>query len=187
MTDILALDVATTTGWARGPVGAIPVCGSITFGGRKESLGDAVFAAAMAWADDLIGTAPTPDIVMVESLLPPDAMRSHTSRQVRDRLAGLHGVIRAVAHKHGVGEVGEAAVGDVRAHFISVRNWRRKAAKLAVMAQCKTLGWAVRNDNEGDACALWSYGCALIDPKNKNALAVLPLFNNPKLKVSAWP
>ena len=44
-----------------------------------------------------------------------------------------------------------------------------------MVARCKRLGWEVRNDNEGDACALWSYGCALIDPKL--AMQVVPLFN----------
>jgi len=184
MTDILALDVASVTGYARGRVGEVPVAGSVSFGGRKESLSDAVFCAAMAWADKLIGAEPRPDVVILESLLPPGAMKSRTSRQVRDRLAGLHGVIRAVAHKHGV-TVSEAAVGDIRGHFISARGLKRKAAKQAVMRQCKVLGWAIANDNEADACALWSYACAVADPKT--ALAVVPLFANPKLKVTIWP
>jgi hypothetical protein len=184
VTDILAIDLASTTGFARGKVGdAFPVCGSVVFGGRRDALGDAVFHAAMDWAFDLLGKS-VPDVVLVESLLPPDAMKTHTSRAVRDRLAGLHGIVRAVAHKLGVGEISEAAVGDVRAHFISTRTLKRKAAKLAVMRQCKALDWTVANDNEGDAAALWSYGCALVDPKN--ALTVVPLFN-PKLKVSVWP
>ena len=38
MTDVLALDIATITGWARGHVGdEQPRCGSIRFGNRDAS------------------------------------------------------------------------------------------------------------------------------------------------------
>lgn len=36
----------------------------------------------------------------------------------------------------------------------------RKAGKAAVMNRCRALGWAVRNDNEADACALWDYAAS---------------------------
>jgi hypothetical protein len=181
MTDILALDLATTTGYARGKIGETPVCGSITFEGK--GLTDAVFCAALNWLGDLVADNP-PDLLIVEALLPPDAMRGSTSRQVRDRLCGLNAIARAVGHRRGVGEISEASVQQVRAHFIGARHLQRKAAKAAVVSRCKSLGWDVANDNEADACALWSYACALIDPKQ--ALAVVPLFN-PKLRVTSWP
>jgi hypothetical protein len=181
MTDILALDVATSTGFARGKIGEAPVCSSIKFGTDD---GDVVFAAAMTWLNEYLAGCGVPDMMIIEALLPPDAMKNETSRQVRDRLAGLHGVVRAVAHKHGVVRIAQAAVGDVRAHFISASKLKRKQAKAAVMAQCKALGWAVADDNAGDAAALWSYGCAIVDPAN--ALTVVPLFN-PKLRVTVWP
>lgn len=183
MTDILALDVATTTGWARGEIGAVPVCGSITFKGRGESFSDDVFMAALEWTHDLIADKP-PDILILEKMLPPDAMKTRTSRAVRDRLAGLHGVIRAVARRQGVGEISEASVGDVRAHFLGERSLRRPDAKRVVMARCAALGWAACNDNEGDALALWSFACGLIDPAG--ALRMTPLFNR-RLKISVWP
>ena len=129
MTAILAIDLATTAGYASGKLGdAAPVCGSITFRGNGANFSDGVFSAAMEWLHDLIAGEP-PDILILEKMLPPDAMKTRTSRAVRDRLAGLHGVVRAVAHRQGVGEISEASVGDVRAHFLGERGLRRLEAK----------------------------------------------------------
>jgi crossover junction endodeoxyribonuclease RuvC len=191
MSDILAIDLATKTGWCRGRVGETPEFGTMNFAAKKKGSkggtdmllsGDSVFAAALDWIGEMLD--PVPDIVIIESMLPPEAMRNKTSRQVRDRLAGLHGVVRAVARRKGVGEISEASVGDVRAHFISQRNLKRDDAKRGVIDRCQLLGWDVANDNEADACALWSFACALIDPKA--ALSVVPLFNK-ALRVSVWP
>jgi len=178
--EILAVDLATVTGFARGFSDDLaPSFGTVKFVGSKRNHGhpgDAnhTFALALQWMTDMIEQNP-PDILMIESMLPPDAMRNQTSRQVRDRLAGLHGIVRACAKRGGVGEISEVSVGDVRAHFIGTRGLQRLDAKRAVIERCKALGWNVANDNEGDACAIWSFAVSLIDPQQ--ALRVSPLFN----------
>lgn len=171
---ILALDVATSTGYAYAKVGETPVAGSTRFGdpGDNENL---VFASALDWISMLLDPQPRPDIVVMEALLPPDAMRGDTSRAVRDRLAGLHGIMRGVAKLRGIGEIATATVGDVRAHFIGDRRAKRVIAKRETMRQCIKLGWRCKDDNAADALAVWSYTCAIIDPKT--ALRVSPLFN----------
>jgi len=116
--------------------------------------------------------------------LPPAAMINQTSRAVRDRLAGLHGVIRAAARRRGIGEISDVGVGDVRQHFIGTRSLKRDEAKKAVIDQCLLLDWRINNDNEADACAIWSFAVSLIDPKQ--ALRVSPLFNR-KLRAVSWP
>jgi hypothetical protein len=172
MTLILALDVATVTGWARGRIGEIPTAGSIRFG--KPGVRDhVIFADAINWLHAELHEPP--DLLIVESMLSPLAMRNETSRAVRDRLAGLHGIVKGVAHLRGVGEIAEASVGDIRAHFIGDRTLKRFAAKQAVMERCRMLGWPCPDDNAGDALAGWSFACALIDPTW--ALQVSPLFN----------
>jgi len=180
MTDILAIDAATITGWARGIVGSAPEHGTVNFG--RADTGDKVFASCLAWISHELELS-LPDQIFIEAMLPPQAMKGHTSRQVRDRLAGLHGVVRAVACKHNI-LVTAVSVGDIRAHFIGARGQGRNVAKTNVIERCRALGWNVRNDNEADAVALWSYACALIDPKS--ALQVVPLFNK-KLRVTTWP
>jgi hypothetical protein len=177
MTDILALDIATTTGWARGLVGCdAPSTGSVRF--RKSSQTGAtdnmVFGACLSWISELLRPEPRPDILIVEAMLPPEAMKGETSRAVRDRLAGLHGVVRGVAHLRGIGEIAHAEVNAVRRHFLG-ESPKRERAKRETIERCKALGWRATDDNSADACALWSFGCSLIDPAQ--ALRVSPLFN----------
>jgi len=178
MTDILALDVATRCGWARGRVGEMPVAGSVRFGGADASA-NAVFAHCLSWLSRELEPEPRPDMVMIESLLSPDAKVGFTNRDVRDRLAGLHGVVRAVAFLRGIYTINEASVGDVRAHFIGDRTLKRAPAKREVMSRCRQLGWTATDDNAGDALALWSFAAALIDPSL--ALRVTPLFGTAKV------
>lgn len=177
---VLGLDVATCLGWARGHVDAVaPACGTIRFGNVRTSAAE-IFGRAIRWAEAYIGGA-KPDILVLEGLLPPEAMHGETSRAVRDRLCGLHGIMLGIAHNSGVGEIVTASVGDVRMHFIGTRSLKRAQAKAEVMAKCEMLGWAVADDNQGDAAATWSYACALIDPKL--ALRGSPLFHR---IVSTW-
>jgi len=173
MTLILALDLATKTGWARGRIGEAPQFGSVRFG-HASSDQNVIFGAALHWCSKFLA-AQLPDALFIEALLPPQAMINKTSRQVRDRLAGLHGIIRAVAQLRGVERIEQCKVGDVRSHFINGRGLKRERAKGETMLQCRALGWNAADDNQGDALALWSYACALVDPVT--AIKTVPLFN----------
>ena len=173
MTMVCALDLATTTGFAFGtPDDKAPAIGSVKFG-TDGALPDAIFCAALTWAQRFF-TEHKFDVVAIERLLPPQAMKGKTSRQVRDRLAGLQGIIRGAARAAGIFEILTVEVGDVRSHFIGIRGTKRGDAKAEVMRRCRLLGWPVENDNEGDACALWSHQVSTINPKL--ALRVSPLF-----------
>src|SRR5262245_14637547 len=174
VSDILSLDIATTTGWARGRVGTAPTFGSINFATRDAS-DNAIFAAALRWLSGFLDEKALPDLIMIEQMLPPSAMRGRTARAVRDRLAGLEGVLRAVAFCRGCYRIETARVTAVRAHFIGEGMLKRNAAKTEVMRACHRLGWNVANDNEGDACALWHFACSRFDPKV--ALQASPLFH----------
>jgi hypothetical protein len=173
MTYVLAVDLAANTGWALGHVGAQPRFGSVRFGDRATH-NNVIFAACLDWTIEILQRE-RPDLLILESLLPPTAKLGHTSAPALDRLAGLNAIVRAVAHRAQVGEIADAAVSDVRGHFIGSRREARAIAKRLTIERCRRLGWSVVNDNEADALALWSYACALIDPKT--ALDVVPLFN----------
>lgn len=177
---ILSLDIATVTGWAKGRVGDMPIGGSIRFG-KRDASNNAIFAHALSWVSRELEPTPRPDILIIESMLSPDAKIGFTNRDTRDRLAGLHGVVRAVAHLRGVYDISEAGVSQVRAHFIGHSNLKRDAAKMLVMERCVELGWSACDNNAGDAFALWSYAAGLIDPEW--ALHLSPLFNR-KLRSS---
>ncbi len=171
---ILALDLATTSGWALGPVGSPPTCGSIKLG-RGDADDAKIFGRALAWLADLLEPQPRPDLVVIEALLPPTAMKGKTSRAVRDRLAGLRGIAKAACFLRGIKSIEEADVGTIRAHFIGDRTLKRDAAKREVLRTCQRLGWAAEDDNAGDALACWSYAASRFDPEQ--ALRVCPLFN----------
>src|SRR5215471_11204309 len=164
VTDILALDLATRCGWARGKIDGVPEAGSILFGN------------ALKWISYLLEPQPRPDVVIIEAMLPPEAKMGHTTRETRDRLAGLHGIVRGVAFLRQIPEIKEASVGDVRHHFIGTRTMKSFAAKRETVNRCIALGWDANDDNAGEALALWSYARSLIDPKY--ALLVSPMFNN---------
>jgi hypothetical protein len=176
--DILALDLATTTGWARGsPDDACPTSGFVRFG-NADSSENAVFAAALGWFAEMFGKEPRPTMLMLERMLPPQAKVGATSTPVRDRLAGLHGVARAVAHRRGIYEIATASALDVRQHFCHDRHVKKQD----VYNKCQVLGWPVTDLNESDACAIWSYACGLIRPDT--ALRVTPMFGKRKMAFS---
>jgi hypothetical protein len=171
---VLALDIATRTGFALGRVGEQPAFGSIRFG-KSSSDDNVIFGAALDWTSRFLEPQPRPDLLALEALLPPTAMGGKTTAAVRDRLAGLHGVIRGVASLRGIARIEDYAVGSVRQHFIGDRKAKRDVAKRETMRRCLQLGWNSVDDNAADALATWSYCCSLIDPRL--ALRTVPLFN----------
>src|SRR5262245_51825237 len=100
MTDVLALDIASKLGFARGHVGdAAPRCGSVRFAkfGASQL---AICGHAMEWAIDTL-TPPLPDIVAIEDLLPPHVTRGRSNVD-HDLLAHLHGIIMGVCFLRGI-------------------------------------------------------------------------------------
>lgn len=163
MTDVLALDIATKLGWARGPIGPDgPQCGSVRFG-KPGASQLAICGHAMEWAIDTL-KPPLPDIVAIEALLPPHVTRGR-SNENHDLLAHLHGIILGVCFMRGVFRVHKYSVNTIRAHFIDLKSCAKGEAKLMVQRTCKSLGWLeAADDDAADACAVWDYQCSLIDP-----------------------
>lgn len=170
--DILALDVATATGWARGRVDdARPSYGSLNFGKDGAST-DQIFARALVWLSGYLA-GDTPDLLIMEAMLPPAALKGRTQRAATERLAGLQAIFRAVARLRHVRRVELVQVPDVRRHFLG-DNPRRIEAKRRTREECARQGWPVEDDNAADALACWSYACARINPRT--ALRTSPLF-----------
>ena len=175
MTTVLALDIASTTGWALGAVGAAtPSCGSVRFAAPGSSHA-AILASCFDWMVELTKDK-RPDIIAIEDLLPFGAARGRTNKKTGDLLGALHGIVRLVAFKRSIFKVHAVSASDVRGHFIDGRTYRREQAKGYVVQKCKALGWLESSDEDAaDACAVWSFQCSRLDPKE--ALRVSPLFN----------
>lgn len=182
MTDVLALDIATTCGWARGQVGDhAPRCGSIAFG-KRDSSQLAICGNALGWAIDTI-RAPLPDIVAIEGLLPPGALKQR-STEAHELLAHLHGIVMAVCMRRGVFKVFKHRLNSIRAHFLHGIPYGTGEAKTVTIRKCRSLGWLeVADDDAADACALWSYQVGLLD--GEQAIRISPLFGKRPMRVSA--
>lgn len=168
---ILALDLASTSGWACGEPGGSPSHGSIQFVSAGASH-EAVFAAALKWMSDMCASN-GPTMVIWEAPMPTSFSRGKTTSSTISLLYGLPAVMGAVAYLRGIYDIRKADTKDVRNHFIG-SNPKRAKAKPMVIRQCRAMGWEVRDDNEADALATWHYMCSLIEPKL--ALQVRPLF-----------
>lgn len=159
---VLTLDLARRTGWALGDVGSKqPRSGSVSFG-TDESSHEATFGNALTWANEKFPEF-APTLIVWESPLAPSFKRGETNIGTTAILFGLPAIIGAVAYLLKI-TARQASVQDVRKFFLG-SNPKRGAAKHLTMMQCRAHGWTVEDDNEADACALWSYTCSILDPK----------------------
>lgn len=172
---VLALDIATVTGWAIGNVGDdAPTCGSVRFAQQGASQ-LAICGRALEWAIETI-REPVPDIIAIEALLPPSVTRGQ-SNEHHDLLAHLHGLIMGVAFMRKVYKVHKYPVQSIRAHFIDLSSCAKGEAKKVVLQRCKSMGWLETSDDDAaDACALWSYQVGLLDPEQ--VIRISPLFQH---------
>jgi hypothetical protein len=168
---VLALDLASVSGWAVGEPGAKPEHGSIRFASAGASH-EAIFAAAYNWTQRMINTY-EPGLIVWEAPMPTSFSRGMTTTNVTTLLYGLPAVIGTASYLRKIYNVRKANTKDVRMHFIG-SNPKRAKAKPMVIRQCRAMGWDVVDDNEADALATHSYMCSLIDPKL--AVAPTPLF-----------
>lgn len=170
MKPVLALDLATITGWAVGEPGMLLAHGMIRFASKGASH-EAIFANAFDWMQDKIGVY-GPALIVWEAPLITSFTRGRTTNDTTTVLFGLPAVIGLAAYKRGIYDIRKAETAKVRRHFIG-ENPKRVLAKRLVMRQCVARGWDITDDNEADAIATWSYMCSLIAPEQ--ALMATPL------------
>lgn len=168
---VLALDLATKTGWAVGCLNDVPRFGSLRFAREGHSMA-AHFAGCAQWLNDMVAVE-TPRLVVFESPLPTSFTFGRTTADTGRWLIGLTAIVEATLYGRGF-DVREASVTDVRRFFLGTNNFKRDDAKLATKRRCIELGWQVGDDNAADACALWLYQCSLLDPRI--AVRHTPLF-----------
>jgi hypothetical protein len=171
--NILALDLASNTGWAFGILGSVqPTFGSVRFG-QAESSHTARFANCLEWTSAFLKRQPETGLVVFEAPLH-FGLRRGKSNAGNDELAfGLAAIVQAVAYLRGVHDVRQARTIDVRRFFLGY-NPKRTVAKRETIGRCHTLGLEVEDDNQADAVATWFYQCAQLQPQF--GLRVSPLF-----------
>src|SRR5262249_28879166 len=143
MTDILALDLATVSGWARGRAGEEPKSGSIRFASEGASHA-AIAAGALRWLIDFTKPEPRPDEVVIEAQVRKPHWKS--SNAANDVTTGLIFLTRAVFFERGVYKFVLVQVTSVR-HFFIGGNPSRDQAKWLTTKKCRALCWDPADDN----------------------------------------
>ena len=156
--NVLALDLATVTGWAYGRPGEVPIFGHLRFVSQGTSRAG-LYRAFRSWLDR--GDGYQPDLIVYESSAVPSIMAGKTNIDTIKTLIGLAEHLEEWAYNRV--ELREASVSQVRSHFIG-RNMKANIAKPMTMERCKELGWNVENHDDADACALWDYQCSFLRP-----------------------
>ena len=148
---ILALDLATTTGWALGEDHQAPAHGRFSLPSCGENYG--VFAAEFwRWlAGRLVRHEPR--LVAYEKPIHLPTDKLHTVR----RLYSLATVTEMVCVAKGV-QVVSYGLDEIRTNFVGPLHRKRFPGrdniKRAVIAECRARGWNPNDDNDADALAL---------------------------------
>lgn len=172
---ILALDLATRTGFALGGINDRTLTsGSVAFGKPGAPPG-AIFSRCRSWVADFVLTA-KPTIVVFEQPLVPMFKVGQTNFSTIRILVGLAAIVEEQLYGSGI-QVSEARVSDIRRHFIGTHKHGRAAAKSMTIMACRRLGWSPVDDNAADAMALWHYQASVLNPRL--AIETSPLFRRP--------
>lgn len=169
---ILALDLATQTGWAYGRPGETPLFGSIRWDGKDRPT---KYRSFRAWLGIQTQRHPT-DLIVFESAAAATTMSGRTTMDTIKLLVGLCEHLEEWSLDRV--ELREARVSDVRAHFIG-GNPKRDVAKAKTMQKCRDYGWDVKNDDEADALALWCFQIAHLRPDIAAKMTPLFAFGRP--------
>lgn len=163
---IMALDLATRTGFAIGKPGGAIRSGSVRLR-DSEDINSRGFRKLGIWLRDQFSVE-MPELVMIEAPLPVGAMidwdggdghrpKFRSNPNTIFFLNGLVSGAHTICGPYGVRCL-EASVQTVRKHFVG--HARPENPKAAVIARCRQLGLMAsqnKDDNEADALALHDY------------------------------
>lgn len=158
--NILSLDLASQFGWAEGKAGEPPRFGSQRFAPVGAST-EEIFAGVIRVVTPRLASF-RPDALVYEEPSLFQLRDGKSTKHIAKILLGIPAIVEGLAKHFGVPIIREASPRDVRKHFIGNGQLPRAKAKAAVVAECKRRGWDVKNDDEGDACAIYDYAAACL-------------------------
>jgi len=174
---VLALDLATVTGFAVGDLAAptastpveaasagalppMPLSGSQRIG--KPGMGDGRFFECFEiWMTDMIAVH-NPDVVIFEA---PIVHSGKINAKTARRLMGLAVLAELIAHKKGVGRILEGNISQIKKHATG----NGRATKPQMIAAARRLGWRPADDNEADALWLLDFAVTILSRKRRAA------------------
>lgn len=167
---ILALDLATNTGFAFGKPDASPEFGSNVLPSTGDDVGRFLLAHE-EFMHNLIDQA-QPDLLLFESpvFYPKTGADGKLvvtqSKASLRKLYGLAGITEMVALKRKV-DCGE--VDNQKAKKVFTGAGGKKGDR--IIGECHSRGWLVNNEDEADACCVWFYGVVTLDEHNGTSFA----------------
>jgi Holliday junction resolvasome RuvABC endonuclease subunit len=159
MKRVFAIDQALHTGWATDmPTGGgRPLCGVWDLKG-----GGADYEAAYVDLEERLLEAIAvhkPDVIVFESPLLVHGDKVITTEDTTRLSFGLASVAGLVAKREGL-EPAEANNMTWKKHFVG----NGRAKKRETQERCRLMGWGSLNNNAADACGIWAYAKAVLDP-----------------------
>jgi hypothetical protein len=144
---VLALDLATNTGWALRSANGQIVSGTISFRPSRYDGGGIRYLRFRSWLDGVAADAAGLGVVHYEEV------RRHLSTDAAHVHGGLLATLTSWCEQHGIPYQG-VPVGTIKRHITGKGN----ADKQAVIAAVRERGFSPADDNEADAIAilLWA-------------------------------
>ena len=167
----MALDISTKTGWAYGRIPAAePLALESAALKPKQPKSGVIYLPpgrnlgfCLSKFEDVllckINTFQPRGLIIEAPILPKGA-----NRDVSLILMSLAGIAEKTAHECGIKWRKSVQPSDIKKHWTG----RGNAKKADMMAKCDSLGWTYETDDEADALAIWSLGCAMLRKECRN-------------------
>lgn len=153
--DVLALDLATNTGWASRREAGVVSFGSFRLPKTGDDVGE-YLSVFHHWLIDIVACFDTEALAVVfEAPILPKT----TGIKVVRKLQGLAAHTEFVCNQLAVSRCMEVNNMSVRKHFIGSGGYKRDEAKRLTVMQCTERGFKPQNDDEADALACLDYAC----------------------------
>lgn len=118
------------------------------------------------------------DRAVIEAPIPERALGSHTNAWATALKFALIGSLGGALRLRQI-DLRFGNIQRVRKFVIGHGNIKSERAKPAVMRVCRALGWTPKNNDEGDAAALWLWACGEVAPRLTPRLDPISLGVNP--------
>lgn len=169
---ILALDPATTVGWAAGEPGSTPQWGSRRFDGKATGQ---VVGMFRHWFNQRCYDLHPTLVVFEAPYVPRPGAAVPMNPAVLRRLLGIVATIEACCWELRI-RCNEVTTLEASRFFIGTQRLKRDEKKLRTIETCRHYGWNVDNDNEADALAIWAMAECSVDPQATLRRGSGPLF-----------
>jgi Holliday junction resolvasome RuvABC endonuclease subunit len=174
---VLALDLATETGWALGKPGDnYPRSGTIRFASKGASH-RAILHDAHNWLTVFLMNERVDQAVIEQEVRKRESWKSSIAAD--NLTVKLIGIAEERLFAARIYKIEFAPVNSVRKFFIGDGSVKRDSAKWQTVQRCEALGWAPADDNAADALAIWAWRCSIIDPAFGTTLS--PLFGKRRI------